>query len=257
MAKALSVIGLESFPMVEQGDNLAELIVTAMQRESVALNDDDVVILAHKVVSKAEGRIVRLKDIKPSEKAEEIAKVTLRDSRLVELILRETKSVVKASPEILIVKNRQDWVCVNAGVDKSNVEGKDAYAVLPTHPDESARQIRSEIMRITGKNVAVIISDTYSRPFRRGQVEFAVGIAGIDPFRDYRGRKDMFDHVLKVKNTAVADEIASAAELIMGQGEEGAPVVIIKNLGNVNRRGNVSSADLLISKDEDLFRGTL
>jgi len=257
MAKALSVIGLESFPMVEQGDNLAELIVTAMQRESVALNDDDVVVLAHKVVSKAEGRIVRLRDIKPSKKAEEMAKVTLRDSRLVELILRETKSVAKASPEILIVENRQDWVCVNAGVDKSNVEGEDAYALLPTHPDESARKIRSEIMRKTGKNVAVIISDTYSRPFRRGQVEFAVGIAGIDPFRDYRGRKDMFGHVLKVKNTAVADEIASAAELIMGQGEEGAPVVIIKNLGNVNRRGNVSSADLLISKDEDLFRGTL
>jgi len=257
MAKAVNVIGLESFPMVKQGDNLAELIVAALQRESVALNDGDVVVIAHKVVSKAEGRILRLKDVKPSEKAEEIAKVTLRDSRLVELVLQETKSIVKITSEILIAEDRQGWVCVNAGVDKSNVEGEDAYALLPTHPDESARQIRSEIMRKTGRNVAVIISDTYSRPFRRGQVEFAIGIAGIDPFRDYRGVKDLFGHVLKVKNTAVADEIASAAELIMGQGKEGAPVVIIKNLGSVNWKENVSSADLLISKDEDLFTGTL
>lgn len=257
MAKAVSVIGLESFPMVKQSDSLAELIVAAVQRESVALNDGDVVVIAHKVVSKAEGRIVKLGDAEPSKRAKEIAKVTLKDSRLVELVLQETKSIVKMTSEILIVEDRQGWVCINAGVDKSNVEGEDAYALLPTHPDESARQIRSEIMRMTGKNVAVIISDTYSRPFRRGQVEFAIGIAGIDPFRDYRGLKDLVGHVLKVKNTAVADEIASAAELIMGQGEEGAPVVIIKNLSSVNRKENVSSADLLISKDEDLFRGTL
>jgi len=257
VAKTVSVIGLESFPTVKQGDDLARLIVSTMQVEGVALNDDDVIVVAHKVVSKAKGRIVRLKDIIPSEKAERIAKVTLRDPRLVELILQETKSIVKASSEILIVENRQGLVCVNAGVDKSNVKGKDAYALLPTNPDESARKIRSKILRLTGKKVAVIISDTYSRPFRRGQVEFAIGIAGIDPFRDYRGLKDLFGHVLKVKNTAVADEIASAAELIMGQGKEGTPVVIIKNLGSINWKENVSSADLLISKDEDLFKETL
>lgn len=257
MAKTVSVVGLESFPMIKHGDNLAELIVAVMQKERVALNDGDVVVVAHKVVSKAEGRIARLRDVKPSKKAQKIAKATPRDQRLVELILRETKSMVKASPEILIVENRQGWVCVNAGVDKSNVEGEDSFALLPTDPDESARQIRSEFIKRTGKQIAVIISDTYSRPFRRGQVEFAIGIAGIDPFKDYRGQRDLFGHVLKVKNTAVADEIASAAELIMGQGKEGVPVVIIKNLTGIKRKENASSSDLLISKDEDLFKDTL
>ncbi len=257
MAKTVSLIGLESFPIIKLGDNLAELIVTTSQREGVALNDGDVVVVAHKVLSKAEGRIVRLSDIKPSKKAEVTAKATSRDSRFIELIMKETKSIFKATREILIVENRQGWVCINAGVDKSNVEDEDAYALLPKDPDESARWIRSEIMKLTGKKVAVIITDTYSRPFRRGQVEFAIGLAGIDAFRDYRGQKDLFGHVLKVKNTAVADEVASAAELIMGQGVESVPVVIIKNLGGVKLRENVSSADLLISRDEDLFKDTL
>jgi len=256
MARAVSVIGLESFPMAKQGDNLAELIVATMHREGVALDDGDVVVVAHKVVSKTEGRIVRLRDVKPSEKAEEIAKATLRDPRLVELTLRETRSIVKTSPEIIIVESNQGLVCINAGVDKSNVEGDDAYALLPTDSDESAKRIRSEIMKLTGKTVAVVISDTYSRPFRRGQVEFAIGIAGLNPFRDYRGKKDLCDYVLKVKNTAVADEIASAAELVMGQGGEGVPVAIIKNLG-VEPKESQSSTDLLISKEEDLFKGTL
>jgi len=257
MAKTVNIIGLESFPIVKPGDNIAELIVVTTQKEGVALQDGDVIVVAHKVVSKAEGKIVRLKNVKPSKKAEEIAKVTLRDSRLVELILEETKKVVKATSEILIVKNKQGWVCINAGVDKSNVEGEDAYVLLPKNPDESAKRIRLEIIKRTGKKIAVVISDTYSRPFRRGQVEFAIGIAGVDAFRDYRGEKDLFGHVLKVKNTAVADEIASAAELIMGQGIEGVPVVIIKNLGGVKLKENASSSDLLISKDEDLFKDTL
>lgn len=257
MAKAVSIIGLESFPMVRQGDNLAELIVATMKREGVALNDGDVVVVAHKVVSKAEGRTVRLRNVEPSEKAEQIAKVTLKDPKLIQIILQETKGIVKAAPEILIVENRKGLVCINAGVDKSNVKGEDTYVLLPTDSDRSARQIRSEIMKVTGKKVAVIISDTYSRPFRRGQVEFAIGIAGVNSFRDYRGRKDLFDYVLQVKNTAVVDEIASAAELVMGQGDEGVPVVIIKNFGGIDWKEDTSSDDLLISRDEDLFKGTL
>ncbi len=257
MAKSVSIIGLENFPMVKQGDNLAELIVATAQREGIILNDGDVIVVAHKVVSKAEGRIARLKDVKPSDRAKEIAEATFRDPRLIELILQETKRVVKATPEILIVENQQDWVCVNAGLDKSNVEGEDAYALLPKDADESARRIRSGIEKLTGKKIAVVIGDTYSRPFRRGQVEFAIGIAGIDPFRDYRGQKDLFNHVLRVKNTAVADEIASAAELVMGQGGEGTPLAIIKNLGGIETKEGVSASELLISKDEDLFKQTL
>jgi len=257
MAKSVNLIGLESFPNVKLGDNLAELMVAAAQKEKTILDDGDVIVVAHKVVSKAEGRVIRLKDIRPSERAKEIARVTVRDPRLVELILQEAKSTVKATREILIVENKQGWICINAGVDKSNVEGEDAYVLLPIDPDDSAQRIRSEILKRTGKRVAVVITDTYSRPFRRGQVEFAIGIAGIGPFRDYRGKKDLFGHVLKVKNTAVADEIACAAELLMGQGGESMPVVIIKNLGNITVREDVSSSELLISKDEDLFKNTL
>lgn len=257
MAKTVSIIGLESFPLVEAGDNIAGLIIATMQRESVALDDGDVVVIAHKVVSKAEDRIVRLMDVMPSDRAQQLAQVTLRDPRLIELVLKEAKSVVKATPEILVVENKQGFVCINAGLDKSNVEGKDAYALLPKDPDASARKIRSEIVKLTRKKVAVVICDTYSRPFRRGQVEFAIGVAGLDSFRDYRGKQDLFGYALKVKNTAVADEIASAAELIMGQGEEGMPVVIIKSLSNMTWKQNTSSADLLISKEEDLFKGTL
>jgi len=257
LTKTVSIVGLESFPMVKAGDNLAELLVTVAGRENVALNDGDVVVVAHKIVSKAEGRTLQLKEIKPSSRAEELSKLTLRDPRLVELVVQEAKRVVKATPKILIVENRSGFVCINAGVDKSNVEGEEAYVLLPANSDESARKIRSGINKLTGKNVAVIICDTYSRPFRRGQVEFAIGIAGMKLFRNYRGKKDLFGYVMKVKNSAIADEIASAAELLMGQGKEAIPVVIIKNLKSVETVAEVSASELLISEQEDLFKGTL
>jgi coenzyme F420-0:L-glutamate ligase/coenzyme F420-1:gamma-L-glutamate ligase len=257
VAKTVSIIGLQSFPKVKPGDNLAELIVGTMQAEGVDVADGDVIVVAHKVISKAEGRIAKLRDVEPSNGAQELAKATSRDPRLIELILQETNRIVKASREILIVENRQGFVCINAGVDKSNVEGEDAYTLLPLDPDESARKIRARISKLAGKNVAVVVCDTYSRPFRRGQVEFAIGIAGIKPFRDYRGEKDMFGYVLKVKNSAIADEIAAAAELLMGQGKEALPVVVIKNLNRVKSTDDASAAELLISKQEDLFNETL
>lgn len=256
MSRTVTIIGLNNFPIVKEGDNITKLLVAALDKEKVALNDGDVIVVAHKVVSKAEGRTVNLKDTKPSKKAQEIAKVTLKDPRLIEIILRETKRIVKATSEILIVENKQGHVCINAAVDKSNVDGADRYLLLPNDPDRSAKQIRSEIMKLTGKKVAVLISDTYSRPFRRGQAEFTVGIAGMNPFKDYRGKKDLFDYELKVKNTAVADEITSAAELVMGQGDEGIPVAIIKNLP-VQSQEQASANDLLISRTEDLFKGAL
>jgi len=173
------------------------------------------------------------------------------------MILRETGKIVKASPQIFIIENKNGLIAINAGIDKSNVKGDDAYALLPSDPDDSARRIRSEISKLTGKKVAVVICDTYSRPFRRAQVEFAIGVAGVSPFKDYRGQEDLFGYVLKVKRVAIADEIASAAELAMGQGKEAVPVVIIKNVGRVEWIEETSSNDLLISKQEDLFSGTL
>jgi len=256
-AKIVSVVGLEGFPLVKARDNLAKIIVETAKKNSVSVGDGDIVVVAQKVVSKAEGRIVQLKDVKPSERAKETAKITLKDPRFVELVLREAKRVVKASPEILIVENESGLICINAGIDKSNVSGEDSFALLPKNSDESAERIRSEIIKLTGRKVAVVICDTYSRPFRRGQVEFAIGMAGINPFKDYRGQKDMFDYVLKVKNVAIVDEIACAAELVMGQGKEGMPVVIVKNLTRTELNEVFSIEDLGISREEDLFKETL
>jgi len=255
--KAVSIIGLEGFPQVKNGDNLAELIVKTAKIRGVSIEDGDILVVAQKIVSKAEGRVFQLEDIKPSERAREIAKITWKNPNFVELVLREAQKIVKTSPETLIVETEDGIVCINAGIDKSNVEGEDSYALLPKDADESAKKIRKGIMELTGKRVAVIISDTYSRPFRKGQVDFAIGVAGINPFKDYRGKKDLYDYVLKVKNIAVVDEIAAAAELVMRQGSEGIPVAIVKNLNRAELTERCSIKDLFISKQEDLFKGTL
>ena len=257
MAKTICITGLQKIPLIKPGDNLSRIIVETMKKEKVPIEDGDIIVVAQKIVSKAEGRTVKLKDIVPSEKAKEIARQTLKDPRLVELILKETKNIVKATPEIFIIENKEGIICINAGIDKSNVSGDDSYTLLPEDSDKSARELLSEIAKLTGKKIAVVICDTYSRPFRRGQVGFTIGIAGIDSFVDYRGQKDLFNYTLKVKNTAIADEIASAAELVMGQGKEAIPVAIIKNLTRVNWTKETSTKDLLIPVQEDLFKGTL
>jgi coenzyme F420-0:L-glutamate ligase/coenzyme F420-1:gamma-L-glutamate ligase len=255
--KTVSITGLSGFSSVKNGDDLAELIVKTAQKQGVSIEDGDILVVAQKIVSKAEGRVFQLKNIKPSEKAEKLAETTLKNPNFVELVLQASRKVVKASPDALIVENENGIICINAGIDKSNVEGEDSYALLPRDSDESAKRIRQKIVELTGKKVAVIISDTYSRPLRKGQVEFAIGIAGINPFRDYRGEKDLYNYVLKVKNIAIVDEIAAAAELVMGQGNEGIPVAIVKNLDRAELVEDCSIDDLFISKQEDLFKGTL
>ncbi len=255
--KTVSIIGLAVFPSVKGGDDLAELIVKTAHKKGVSIEDGDILVVAQKIVSKAEGRVFQLKNVKPSEKAKKIAETTLKDPNFVERVMQASRKIVKASSDTLIVETENGILCINAGMDKSNVEGEDSYALLPRDSDDSARRIRQKIMEITGKKVAVIISDTYSRPFRKGQVEFAIGIAGINPFRDYRGQEDLYNYVLKVKNIAIVDEIAAAAELVMGQGSEGIPVAIVKNLDRAELTEDCSINDLFISKQEDLFRGTL
>jgi coenzyme F420-0:L-glutamate ligase/coenzyme F420-1:gamma-L-glutamate ligase len=257
LAKTICIIGLQKIPLIKHRDNLSKIIVETMKKEKVPIEDGDIIVVAQKIVSKAEGRTAKLKDIVPSEKAKEIARQTLKDPRLVELILKETKNIVKATPEIFIIENKEGIICINAGIDKSNVYGDDSYTLLPEDSDKSARGLLSEIAKLTGKKVAVVICDTYSRPFRRGQVGFTIGIAGIDSFVDYRGQKDLFNYTLKVKNTAIADEIASAAELVIGQGKEAIPVAIIKNLTRVKWTKKTSTKDLLIPRQEDLFKETL
>jgi coenzyme F420-0:L-glutamate ligase/coenzyme F420-1:gamma-L-glutamate ligase len=249
---------LDNFPLIKPEDNIAQIVVEITGKNGLKIEDGDAIVVAQKIFSKAEKRVIRLKDVVPSRKAEEIAKVTGKNPKFVELVLRETKNIVKATREIFIVEDNRGLICINAGIDKSNVQGRGNFALLPENPDESARKFCVEIKKLTGKNVAVIISDTYSRPFRRGQVNFAIGVAGIKPFKDYRGKKDLFGETLKVKNVAVIDEIAAAAELLMGQAKEATPVVILKGLNNiVEFSDNGGISDLKISKQEDLFRNTL
>lgn len=254
--KSFSGFALEGFPLIGFDDDLARIIVETTRKNGLELEDRDVIVVAQKIFSKAEKRVVRLRDVVVSRRAQELAKIVGKDPRFVELVIRETKKVMKASHDILLVEDVRGLVCINAGIDKSNVKGRGEFALLPENPDRSAEECRLRIKDLTGKNVAVIICDTYSRPFRRGQVNFAIGIAGISPFRDYRGREDLFGQVLKVKNVAVVDEIAAAAELLMGQGNEARPVVVLRGLSDsASFREECSVDELRISREEDLFTG--
>jgi len=256
--KKFTAIALENFPLIKPGDNIAKIIVEIADENGLRIEDGDVIGIAQKILSKAEQRIVKLKGVIPSQRAEEIAKITGKSPKFMELVLEETSRIMKASREIFIVEDKRGLICINAGIDKSNVEGRGNFALLPENPDRSAEKCRLEIKKLTGKNVAVVICDTYSRPFRRGQVNFAIGVAGIKPFRDYRGKEDLFGYILKVKNVAVVDEIAAAAELLMGQAKEAAPVVIFKGLNNfVELCEKCSIDELRISSEEDLFRDAL
>ncbi|MEM1551202.1 MAG: coenzyme F420-0:L-glutamate ligase [Candidatus Bathyarchaeia archaeon] len=256
--KEFKAIALEGFPLIKPGDNIAKIITETAKQNGLEIEDGDIIVIAQKIFSKAEGRIVNLKEVVPSEDAREIARITGKSPKFVELVLKEAKEVIKASSEILLVEDVRGLVCINAGIDKSNIEGESNFALLPEDPDASAEKCRKEIRKLTGKDVAIIICDTYSRPFRRGQVNFAIGLAGIRPFKDYRGKRDLYGYILKVKNVAVADEIAAAAELLMGQAEEATPVVIFKGLKDIVEFCEKSSAkELKIRKDEDLFREAL
>ena len=256
--RSFTAIALDDFPMIKSGDNIGKIVIDVVKKNCLELEDGDVIVIAQKVISKAEKKVIELREIVPSEKAKEIAKKIGKSPEFVELVLKESKRVLKVSRDILLVEDKRGLICINAGIDKSNVKGKGNFALLPENPDESAAKSRSEIQRLTGKNVAVIICDTYSRPFRRGQVNFAIGIAGINPFKDYRGKKDLFGQILKVKNIAAIDEIAAAAELLMGQAREKAPVVIFKGLKDVVSLCEDCRTDqLFISSNDDLFKGTL
>jgi coenzyme F420-0:L-glutamate ligase/coenzyme F420-1:gamma-L-glutamate ligase len=256
--KKFTAIALEDFPFVGSGDDVAKIIIETAARNNVEIEDQDVIAVAQKIFSKAEGRVFQLRDVIPSERARKTARIVGRSPKLVELVLQETRKILKASREALLVKDKRGLVCINAGIDKSNVKGGDSFALLPVNPDESARACRSKIKQLTGRNVAVIVCDTYSRPFRRGQVNFAIGLAGIYPFKDYRGKRDLFGRIIRVKRTAVADEVAAAAELLMGQAKEATPVVIFKGLnGLVDFCEECSIQELFISQNEDLFANAL
>jgi coenzyme F420-0:L-glutamate ligase/coenzyme F420-1:gamma-L-glutamate ligase len=251
LALILQVLGLSKIPIVKQGDSVADQIVEAAREEGVRIENRDIIVIAQKIVSKAEGHLVSLNSVKPSAQAEKLAKTTGKDPRHVEVILKETARVVRNSGPHLIMETHHGFVCANAGVDKSNVPESDALITLPADPDKSAETIRNRIMELTGAQVGVIISDTFGRAWRIGQVNVAIGVAGVQPIIDYRGSKDMFGYVLNVTQMAVADELASAAELVMRK-STGIPVVIIRGFECI--LGSGSGKELLRPREEDLFR---
>jgi coenzyme F420-0:L-glutamate ligase/coenzyme F420-1:gamma-L-glutamate ligase len=247
---SITVTPLRGIPMVSQGDDLGSLIHEAARRQGLEWRDKDVVVVTQKIVSKAEGRVVRLDDVEPSAFAHHIAASMEKDPRVAEVVLRDTARIIRMRGRALIVETRHGHVCANAGVDQSNV--KEGYVtLLPVGPDESAKRIRTHLEALTGKRLAVIVTDTWGRAWRMGQVDFAIGVSGMNPFRDYRGETDMLGHTLVVTNIAVADELAAAAELVKGKAE-GVPVVIIR--GYDYPEGEGGAASLVRPLEEDLFR---
>jgi coenzyme F420-0:L-glutamate ligase/coenzyme F420-1:gamma-L-glutamate ligase len=250
MARAIQVIGIEGLPEVRPGDDLVALVLQALAAEGLALQDGDILVLTQKVVSKAEGRMVALADVEPSAFARTIARQMGRDPRFVEVVLRQARRIVRMDRHVLVVETPQGFVCANAGVDRSNV-GEGRVVLLPADPDASARAIRREIKRRAGVEVAVLITDTFGRPWREGLTEVAIGVAGLAPLKDYRGQQDRFGVPLQATVVAVADELACAAGLVMEK-LAGVPAAIIRGYAYEPQEGAASA--LVRPPERDLFR---
>jgi coenzyme F420-0:L-glutamate ligase/coenzyme F420-1:gamma-L-glutamate ligase len=248
----VEVFPVENLPIVKEGDDLGELICSATKKQGTPIQEGDIIVVTHIVVSRAEGNIINLDDIVPSPTAKAIAKDMGKDPALIEVILRETKSIIRIGDGHLITETKHGLICANAGVDRSNIPGERNVAPLPKDPDLSARRIRQRIKDFTGKEVAVLISDTHGRALRSGQINVAVGVAGMKPIRDRRGENDLFGYTLRVKQTAVADELCSAAELVIGQANERIPVALIRGYP-YQKSEEASLKELLWPREKALF----
>jgi len=247
----VSFTGLETLPEVACGDDLAAMIAAAGARERYSWSDGAIVIVAQKIVSKSEGQVVDLGTVTPSAEAVEMAVELGRDARLVSVILGESRRVVRKQRGVLIVETHHGWACANAGVDQSNVPDEDSVTLLPRDPDASAEKLRQGLLALGVPVAGVVISDTFGRPWRNGLANVAIGVAGIAPLEDYRGRRDRHGRLLKGTVIAVADELASAAELLMGK-DAGIPVVVVSGLHLKNASG--AALELIRPQEEDLFR---
>lgn len=246
----IKILPLENLPEVNEGDDLAALIARAARAGGAEVLERDVFVIAQKVVSKAEGRVVRLDGVEPSELAAEWARAHGKDARMVEVVLRESRRIVRMERGVMICETRHGFICANAGVDASNT-AEGTVVLLPVDPDGSARRIRAALVREFGVEVAVIISDTFGRPWREGIANVAIGLAGIAPLVDYRGQADSHGRELRVTVIAIADELASAAELVMKK-SAGLPVAVIRGFDYEARDARVD--ELIRPPDRDLFR---
>jgi coenzyme F420-0:L-glutamate ligase / coenzyme F420-1:gamma-L-glutamate ligase len=237
---------------IHKGNDIAELIIHSLKEKNESLKENDVIVITHKIISKAEGKTIDLAKIVPSEESQKISSYTHKDARIIELIISQSNEVVKIERDIIITETKHGFVCANAGIDASNVGKLSNHVILlPDDPDKSARKIRKDIISRTNVNVGIIISDTFGRPFRKGQVNMAVGLAGVDPIKSYIGKTDMYGNILKVTEIAIADEISSAAELVMGKSSR-VPVAIVRGYDFTFYDSSISR--IIRSKKDDLFR---
>jgi len=253
----LTLTALPNIPLVQVGDDLAALILAGLKAAQITLASGDVIVIAQKIVSKAEGRILNLAEITPSARALELAAITEKDPRFIEVVLSESKEVLRARFNTLIVEHRLGFVCANAGVDRSNVgpqgEGQADYVLcLPLNPDETCQKLRERLQRDTRAEVGVIINDSHGRAWRNGTVGVALGVAGFPALLDLRGHPDLFDYALQITQIGLADELAAAASLLMGQADEGRPVIHLRGVPYPFREGNAQ--ELIRPKEMDLFR---
>ena len=243
MTGELRVIPLRGIPELEEGDDLGALLAQA-----AAFEERDVVVVAQKAVSKVEGRVVSLDDVEPSARARELAGG--EDARRLEIVLRESSEILRSRPPLVIAETRHGFVCASAGVDASNAKGPGTLVLLPLDPDASARRLRERIRELAGVEVGVVVSDSFGRAWRRGTTDVALGVAGIVPLLDLKGSRDSLGYELHATEIAVADEIAGAAELVMGK-TDGIPAAIVRGLAVA---GDGSGSDLVMPRERDLFR---
>lgn len=253
---SISLTAIPGIPLISSGDDLAFIIAEALSACSFSLLTSDILVVAQKIISKAEGRAVKLSEVRPSPRALELAQVVQKDPRLVEVILSESVEVVRTRPGLIIVRDRRGWVCANAGVDRSNVaqgEGDDDVVLrLPLDPDASAARLRHGLGQRLGVEPGVIVADSHGRPHRDGVIGVAIGVAGLAALEDWRGRVDLFGYCLQYTEIALADQVASAATLLMGQAGEGQPAVIARGVPHTRRDG--SARELVRPPEMDLFK---
>ena len=244
---SIQIIPVKIKEDIQPSDDIVALILSSSKS---SIDDGDVIVISQKIISKKEGRVVNLNSVIPSELSVGISSAYEKDPRLVEAILSESKRIVRMEHGVIIVETNHNFICANAGIDESNVE-KGFATLLPVDPDKSAKKIRDAVLQITGKNTAVIISDTFGRPFRLGQTDHAIGIAGIESIKNYEGKPDTFGKIMRVTAIAIVDELCAAAELVMGKIEK-SPAAIIKNYSFESKNDSISS--IIRDEDEDLFR---
>ena len=251
----LTLAAVPDIPLLRPGDDLAAIIIAALERAQLAPREGDILVVAQKVVSKAQGRYVDLATVVPSAHARELAQAVEKDPRLVEVILSESARVLRHAPGVLVVEHRLGYIMANAGVDRSNVApdaGAEPVLLLPDDPDAAAAALRAAVVAYFGKEIGVIVSDSFGRPWRQGTVGVAIGAAGVASLQDLRGHPDLYGRPLQVSETGFADEVAAAASLLMGQADEGFPVVLVSGLAV--SRPPLAARTLIRPEADDLFR---